>query len=94
MREKEKKHHYVTKAKAAFCAQTSAVKHSTKLLYLQQRQVRVQLSEAVKDNGTCVPGHLQLHAVPDAANPPGAGIEHDIGGARLDAAARPGLRSG
>lgn len=52
--------------------------------HLQQRQVRVQVSEAVQDHRTAVLDHLQLHTVPNVPHPPRR-LKHFDQLARLDA---------
>lgn len=48
------------------------------------------MCEAVQHHWTFMLDHLELHTVPDAANPPRAGIEHDVIGVEGEAAAGEG----
>ncbi|GAA6088835.1 uncharacterized [Tachysurus ichikawai] len=43
------------------------------------------MCEAVQHHWTFMIHHLELHTVPDAADPPGAGIKHDVIGVAEEA---------
>jgi len=53
--------------------------------HLHQRQVRVQVGEAVQDHRAAVLDHLQPHTVPNVPHPP-RGVKHLEQLPRLDAA--------